>query len=469
MPNLSAEEVESFVALDELGWNLFRAGDRKGAEAAFRRQIAIYSMNPEPYVSLALLEASRDRKKAAVEWLREAVVRGFTDLPRIERSEAWSRMPRSTAFLKLQDAIPAMQRIERDWPDWGSFQVARPPSDLDRLLRQYFGHIGRIEEMAPALGPRMKLLWVRTVDRAVAAMLESYVRKRPDAPDLEKAVSRLMDLYAGGPLRRWQRISRDVADPLSDVATLVLDKYPESPMRPAALVASALTLNSRRDKKGALSAESAQSIRDALGEVLSRYPDSPLASSALVGLVRIEAETGRSEHAAAQYAAFRKQHAKDREVLHRVQWDLGALGLKVGGLPEFHATTMDGEPVGLDELSGKTVVLDFWATWCAPCVEGFPALRKIDERYGDDVVVLGINMDWSDDLSTDALREWIAAQNVPGDHVHDGQAWDSELVKAFGVREIPFNVVVAADGDVVAVNQHGKKLERAVKGALETQ
>jgi len=140
---------------------------------------------------------------------------------------------------------------------------------------------------------------------------------------------------------------------------------------------------------------------------------------------------------------------------------------QLGGLPEFRATTLAGRTVASEEFRGKVVVLDFWATWCQPCVEEFPALRRIDEQHGDDVVLLGVNLDWSDDLSIQALRDWIALENVPGDHVHDGLSWDSELVKAFGVQEIPFNVVVAPNGDVVAVNERGKRLEKAVRTAIQ--
>ena len=73
------------------------------------------------------------------------------------------------------------------------------------------------------------------------------------------------------------------------------------------------------------------------------------------------------------------------------------------------------------------------------------------------------------DLSVEALREWIARENVPGTQIHDGLSWESELVRAFGVNEIPFSVVVGSDGSVVAVNEHGKRLEKAVKIAVRAK
>jgi hypothetical protein len=66
------------------------------------------------------------------------------------------------------------------------------------------------------------------------------------------------------------------------------------------------------------------------------------------------------------------------------------------------------------------------------------------------------------------LKAWLATEKVAGRHIQDGAGWDSEVVRQFGVKEIPFSVVVAADGTVLAVNEHGKGLEKAVAAALTT-
>jgi thiol-disulfide isomerase/thioredoxin len=468
VPHLSAEEVERFVGLGKVGRELFRSGDDLGAEAAFRGQLAIFPPNPEPWVYLALIDASRGEKAAAVENLRAAVVRGFTDLQRVERSEAWARMGRPTELLRLLDNIPALVEMERGWPAWDSFRVARPPADLASALEQHATRAARIEALAPALGPRLERLWSRLLDRATASILQAYVTKRPDAPDFTDALNHLMTLYAGGPLRRWQVPPQDAAAQLARLSDTVLGRFPDSDMRPTALVARALARNAERDDRGRLSAAAAEAIRGALDEVVARHTDSPVVGTALVGLVRTEAETGRFDHAERQYRRFRDSHASDADLMQNVRDDLGELALRAGGLPRFSATTLDGQTIEPAALDGKVVVFDFWATWCQPCNDGFPALRRIDEKHGDDVLVLGVNLDWTDDISTDDLRTWIAQQDVPGRHLHDGQSWDSEIVRAFGVKEIPFSVVVGADGEILAVNEHGRRLEKTVRAAVQT-
>jgi thiol-disulfide isomerase/thioredoxin len=186
-------------------------------------------------------------------------------------------------------------------------------------------------------------------------------------------------------------------------------------------------------------------------------------------MVSIEAETGDLESAAARYLEFRKAHDGNAELLDHVQMHLGELALRLSGLPEFRATSLEGRTIEPEALRGKVVLFDFWATWCPPCVEELSALRKISRQHGDEIVLVGVSLDDAEDLPADALREWIAKEKVPGEQICDGLAWESKLVKAFGVREIPFNVVVGPDGRVLAVNEHGKQLEKAVRAALNAQ
>jgi len=94
-------------------------------------------------------------------------------------------------------------------------------------------------------------------------------------------------------------------------------------------------------------------------------------------------------------------------------------------------------------------------------------MRRLEERYGDRIVLLGVNLDRTDECSTDVLREWVVREKVPGRQIRDGLGWDSEVVKAFGIKEIPFNVVVGRDGTVRAVNEQGKRIEKAVRATVE--
>jgi len=466
LPPLSVAEVERFVALSEQGRELFRTGDLEGAEKAFRGQLAIYAGNHEPFLGLALLEASRDAGKPALSHLRAAVLRGFTDMRRVEKAEAWIRLRKHPGFLTLVDAIPYLVKVERKWPDWDLFQASRPPSSFESIRLKHEELSSLVADSSPVLGPIQAARWNRLFDRVIAAMLEAYVAQNREALDFGQALERLMTLYADGPLHRWELLSRKSAERLGKVCDLMLQHAPDSSMRPVALVGLALVRNSDRDKKGRLRASSGEEIRTYLGEVMSLHFRSTVLPTAAVGLVRTELDLGRQDAAAARYLQFRREHAGDTTWLHRVREELGEWALRLGGLPEFSAASLAGETISSESLGGRVTVIDFWATWCQPCVEEFDTMRRIDDRHGADVTLLGVNLDSSEELSADDLRAWIAQRELRGEQLHDGRSWESEMVSSFGVKEIPFSVVVAPDGSVLAVNEHGKRLEKAVKAAL---
>jgi thiol-disulfide isomerase/thioredoxin len=467
MPELSAEEVDEFVALGKKGSSRLRSGDEAGAEKAFRGQLAIYGGNPDPFVSLALLEARRGSEEAALENLRHAVLRGFRDLRRIQRAEVWRKIGQPPAYRTLIDVIPRLDEVERTWPSWAAFPIPTAPRSPEVVLPRHAELVARIDAMAPALGPRQTTLWKRYIDRAAAAELEGHIAENPDAPDLDEVLRHLMSLYAGGPLGRWERLPAEANDRLAKVSALVLDRFPESPVRPEALVGLALAWDWDRDKRGALKPQAVKMIRTNLEEVVAKHAESAVFPTAVVGLIRTDFEVGNLEDAARHYGEFREAHADEPAVVARVQDNLGELALRVGGVPEFRATALDGSAVESASLHGRVVVLDFWATWCQPCVEEFPTLRKIEERHGDEVLLLGVNMDDADALSAEALRQWIADAAVPGTHLFDGLSWESDLVGSCGVKEIPFNVVIDPDGNVVEVNARGRSLEKAVRQAMK--
>jgi len=464
-PDLSGEEVERFVALGQRGIARQRAGDPDAAEAAFRAQAAVYPPNPGPYLSLAMLAASRGAEKAALEHIRAAVVRGFADLGALARSEVWSHLKGHPKFLTLEDAVPRLRETDETWAGWGAFYTVRPPADAGSVVREHQRRRSAIERMAPALGPRHAGLWNRLIDRAAAALLEAYVAETPDAADLGTALERLQSLYAGGSILRWERLPADAARRLGRVASLSLARFPDSGQRAGALVFRALVLNAERGPQGALGSAAIDGIRASLEEVLAHHADSPFAATAAEGSVRVELEAGQPGRAASAYRTFLARNAANPTLLASVRESLGLLALEAGGLPEFHAPALHGEALDREALRGQVVVVDFWATWCGQCLEELPTLRRIAERFGGDVMVVGVNLDHADEMSPEELVAWVAQQRVPGRQLHDGLGWDSELVRAFGVREIPFTAVFSPAGDLLAAGARGKRLERVVEAA----
>jgi thiol-disulfide isomerase/thioredoxin len=112
--------------------------------------------------------------------------------------------------------------------------------------------------------------------------------------------------------------------------------------------------------------------------------------------------------------------------------------------PEFTAKTSDGRIVTLDQLKGKVVLIDFWATWCPPCRESVPEIKELLKKYSSgQLVVLSVSAD-------DKKENWSAyvAQHGMGWL----QSWDkdndSSVLKAFGVHSFPTYVLMDGEGIV---------------------
>ncbi|SEM76275.1 Thiol-disulfide isomerase or thioredoxin [Loktanella fryxellensis] len=113
--------------------------------------------------------------------------------------------------------------------------------------------------------------------------------------------------------------------------------------------------------------------------------------------------------------------------------------------PEATFTTEDGAEASLADYAGKPVVLNFWATWCAPCREEMPHLSALQDAMGADAVVLTVATGRNPPEAIDRFFEEIGVDNLP-------KALDprQEMARAFGVLGLPVTVLIDAEGREVA-------------------
>ena len=109
--------------------------------------------------------------------------------------------------------------------------------------------------------------------------------------------------------------------------------------------------------------------------------------------------------------------------------------------PGFALPALDGGAVALEGLRGRPVVLDFWATWCAPCVQQVPVLNAFHEKHGDAAVVLGVSVD------TDG-RDVVAAFAAEHDIRYRVLLGSPDLARRYGALGFPTLFVVGPDGAI---------------------
>jgi thiol-disulfide isomerase/thioredoxin len=116
--------------------------------------------------------------------------------------------------------------------------------------------------------------------------------------------------------------------------------------------------------------------------------------------------------------------------------------------PAFQVKTIDGRVVSLDDLAGKVVLIDFWATWCGPCREALPHVRDIAKKFsGQPLVVLSISLD-KDEAK---WRDFVAKNEMTWTQIRD-DGFDGKVATIFAVHAIPATFTIDADG--VLQDQH---------------
>jgi thiol-disulfide isomerase/thioredoxin len=122
--------------------------------------------------------------------------------------------------------------------------------------------------------------------------------------------------------------------------------------------------------------------------------------------------------------------------------------------------TIVGEAVSLASYKGKVVLVDFWGTWCGPCVAAMPKLTELHEKYkAKGFEILGVAGD-----ETDSLKEFLDKEPLAWKNVTDAE---SELAMKYSIEAYPTTLLIDKQGKHVATNLHGAALEKAIDMLLD--
>lgn len=115
--------------------------------------------------------------------------------------------------------------------------------------------------------------------------------------------------------------------------------------------------------------------------------------------------------------------------------------------PDFTVVDMDGNSVKLSDFKGKTVVVNFWASWCGPCKMEMPDFNEIYHKYGDDIVFMMVNMTDGGQETVETAKAFISSQPYDFPVYFDV---NMEAAIAYGVTAIPATYFIDAEGNVGA-------------------
>jgi outer membrane lipoprotein-sorting protein/peroxiredoxin len=138
--------------------------------------------------------------------------------------------------------------------------------------------------------------------------------------------------------------------------------------------------------------------------------------------------------------------------------------LTVGTAPfALQGKDLSGKAHPWAKYKGKVVLLDFWATWCGPCIGELPNVLTNYKKYKPKgFEIIGVSLD--DDKK--ALTDFVKARKLTYANLYDGKGWKNVDATAYGVRGVPFTLLIGKNGKIAAVNPRGAALEPAIKKAL---
>jgi thiol-disulfide isomerase/thioredoxin len=159
-------------------------------------------------------------------------------------------------------------------------------------------------------------------------------------------------------------------------------------------------------------------------------------------------------------------HSMYKELVNEIL----AANLKVGAeAPDITGRTPEGKELSLSDFKGKYVFIDFWASWCAPCRREFPHLKEVlaYSEKSDNLVVLSYSIDSKE-------KDWLACiekNNLTHKnwvHISTLKGWNSEALKLFAVKGVPFTALIDPDGNVVEFKLRGEEMVKKLKNIIDS-
>jgi len=284
-------------------------------------------------------------------------------------------------------------------------------------------------------------------DRALIHDLTEYLHKNPRADDRDQAYAALFN----------KAIEHDWFAETEELGRQYLKADPDGPVK--ALAQIILTLG--RAQAGRFDEALAQ--YRILIQGLSPDDQEEFAVSFTDSLAFAAIAEGEFGVARQVLSTLLTRFKDNPNVRQKVQNDLKRLD-KVGKpAPAFAAEDIKGHPIRLDAFRGKYVLLDFWATWCSPCVAELPRLQAAHRLYGGTgLEIIGVSLD----ENKTAVTDFVKARNLPWPQLHNATS-SADLVESFGVSSIPATFLIDPQGTVVRLDLRGKKLDQVLSQLIK--
>ncbi|HEY2932771.1 MAG TPA: TlpA disulfide reductase family protein [Acidobacteriota bacterium] len=312
----------------------------------------------------------------------------------------------------------------------GSAHIAREAADMEKAMKAEFAQWQQDGNKGADARLRWKKMW------------EGFALKYPDSPDSTKAhlwiLTLMNSLQDGEGLAAYLKTA---------------SRYPDNHAVPEILSAS-VPLH--------LEAFGLQATRDELSRIASATHNRENEAAARLMLANIEQDDTRRVEALNKFLASygnTKIAGEARSAIEELK--LTGVGAKA---PAFDFTDLAGRKIALEDLRGKWVLLDFWATWCGPCQIEIPHMKAIHAEFGGDgrFAMVGISLDHN----KDDLLKMLKDLDMKWPQYFDGKGWENRISQLYRVTSIPDTFLIDPEGKIRYKEMRGAELRKILAEKL---
>ena len=281
-------------------------------------------------------------------------------------------------------------------------------------------------------------------DRALIRDLLDYLGKHPKADDLDQAYMKVFDKV----------IEHDWFADHEAVAQKYLSTFPDGPVRSLARIVTTMARAQAGQYREALASY------ESLMAGLSGADQEQFASTFSDSLAESAIAAGEPAVARKVYETLLTKFGDESpNLVQKVQGEIARLD-KIGTFaPEVTVNDLSGATFRLADLKGKYVLVDFWATWCAPCTVEIPRLQAAYAKYkGKGFEVVAVSLDEAKGV----VAEFVKVRKLPWKQIHNATS-NGDLVEAFGVKSIPATFLIDPSGKIVRLELRGSALDKALE------
>jgi thiol-disulfide isomerase/thioredoxin len=319
-----------------------------------------------------------------------------------------------------------------------SLAAAEPPRDAAAIVKEY---------------QAIKMPEVDRTKISDPAWVQSYIKERDAAVNKQNELA--LELFKADPNHpeaikfmsaRWNNmVMRSPATALEEMDKFLKD-HPDSKQKADILFARATALTRVPPTLGG------SQLMDAIDDFI-KADSKDERGAQLLSMAAMRARDNDER------VAIEKRIINDYPDSRSAKFAKGAIRKAEGVGKPFDLSFTDaisGQPMSIKGLQGKVVVIDFWATWCGPCVAEMPKMKELYAHYKEQgVEFIGVSLDQPDG-GLDKLKEFVKAQDIGWPQYYQGNGWESDFSLSWGINSIPAVFIVDASGNLYSTEARGK-------------